>query len=715
MPARYSNHVSDSGVDWDTDSPAASLTLSSNSDRKLLIFVTRERDNPERFVTSIDVSGSPATKLVRADTGAATTEFKEDVDLWYYDVGAGESGSKTVTPSLTGASNNDWSLHVIEIYNAATGAPTLYHANQSTGAGSLSFSLASCPANSIVVACAVANAGVPSTGIYMTGGVYTELAEEVTVPGHSAAGLLSQCIYKELSTGGTETPSFTKTADTTQDMAGVAVCVEEYSAASGVTGDTNQQLDDATLSATGTVSTAGGVSGSLNVTLDDATVSSDAVSPVSAELSVALGDAVLSSSATVAGGSGVTANAGITLDDATLDATAGVRVRAVFFAQLEDATLDSTASLGTFPSTGILSVTLDDAVLSSDAGVLATADLDVTLDDAVLSAAAGGIAQITADLSVTLDDAQLSATAAGQAQVSGDLSVTLESAQLDSSATVAYPAITASLSITTDDATVDSSASVSTPGVITATLSVSLDDAVLDSNAIVPVFAVFAATTDDAVLNSAAVVLPLVVDGDESLGRRLAVTAENRVVKGGGGSYVRFKDLNAVLDYSVDWSEFLADVNDTIVESTWFVDDGLTKDSQSSGAVETVWISGGTRGVAYSVTNQIKTDGGRTKEQTILLRCEESDGRGFIQYKDPGSVLDFGVDWDQWLAGVSDTIQSHQWISELPVQAESNDTMGATIWLSGGEEGEVHIITSRITTVGGRTDDRSLAIRCEQM
>ena len=372
MPALFYQAVSDSGVDWDTDSPAASLTLSSNSDRKLLIFVTRERDNPERFVTSIDVSGSPATKLVRADTGAATTEFREDVDLWYYDVGAGESGSKTVTPSLTGASNNDWSLHVIELYNAATGAPTLYHANQSTGAGSLSFSLASCPANSIVVACAVANAGVPSTGIYMTGGVYTELAEEVTVPGHSAAGLMSQCIYKELSTGGTETPSFTKTADTTQDMAGVAVCVEEYVAggstvAVGLASESNAALAITTAKQVALgVATAGNTAGAITAVKSSpvgVAQASDTALPIATDLAANLGLAQESNTAFMVDVAKLS-SLGFAVEADTALAVAASKQSPLGLAQSSDAALDITtlrvAALGVAgESDAALPITVD--------------------------------------------------------------------------------------------------------------------------------------------------------------------------------------------------------------------------------------------------------------------------------------------------------------------------------------------------------------------
>lgn len=85
-----------------------------------------------------------------------------------------------------------------------------------------------------------------------------------------------------------------------------------------------------------------------------------------------------------------------------------------------------------------------------------------------------------------------------------------------------------------------------------------------------------------------------------------------------------FKDPDEVLDYFIDWTARLA--GDTISSSLWFiVDDDLTLtiDSNSftaSGA--TVWLSGGTIGVTYEVTNRIMTAGARTMDQTVKLKIK---------------------------------------------------------------------------------------------
>lgn len=79
------------------------------------------------------------------------------------------------------------------------------------------------------------------------------------------------------------------------------------------------------------------------------------------------------------------------------------------------------------------------------------------------------------------------------------------------------------------------------------------------------------------------------------------------------------KDPEAVLDYSVDWSRLLGDV-DTITALTVTPEEGVTVDSSSfTDTTTTAWISGGTAGEEYGVTFSITTAGGRTDERTITL------------------------------------------------------------------------------------------------
>jgi hypothetical protein len=82
--------------------------------------------------------------------------------------------------------------------------------------------------------------------------------------------------------------------------------------------------------------------------------------------------------------------------------------------------------------------------------------------------------------------------------------------------------------------------------------------------------------------------------------------------------------------------------------------------------------------------------------------------------KDPNAVLDYSIDWTRWLAG--DQIAASEWIipSGITKAADSKTATSATAWLSGGTAGQSYIVTNRITTAAGRTEDRSFTIRVEE-
>ncbi|MBI4910310.1 MAG: hypothetical protein HY820_42225 [Acidobacteria bacterium] len=82
------------------------------------------------------------------------------------------------------------------------------------------------------------------------------------------------------------------------------------------------------------------------------------------------------------------------------------------------------------------------------------------------------------------------------------------------------------------------------------------------------------------------------------------------------------KDPNAVLDYTIDWTRWLA--GDQIATSEWLVPSGLTKMADSKTASSaTVWLSGGTAGQSYTVTNRIMTSAGRTEDRSFIAKVEE--------------------------------------------------------------------------------------------
>lgn len=83
------------------------------------------------------------------------------------------------------------------------------------------------------------------------------------------------------------------------------------------------------------------------------------------------------------------------------------------------------------------------------------------------------------------------------------------------------------------------------------------------------------------------------------------------------------KDPDAVLDYLNDWTDWLPD-GDTIVTSTWTAETGITIDSDTNTTTAAVvWLSGGTAGTKYLVTNHIVTAQGREDDWSILINCKE--------------------------------------------------------------------------------------------
>lgn len=83
------------------------------------------------------------------------------------------------------------------------------------------------------------------------------------------------------------------------------------------------------------------------------------------------------------------------------------------------------------------------------------------------------------------------------------------------------------------------------------------------------------------------------------------------------------KDPDAVLDYGLDWSDWLAN-SETITGSTWTPSAGITVESNSStGSATTVWLSGGVAGLPYTVVNHITTNQGRQDDRTITIRVRE--------------------------------------------------------------------------------------------
>lgn len=84
------------------------------------------------------------------------------------------------------------------------------------------------------------------------------------------------------------------------------------------------------------------------------------------------------------------------------------------------------------------------------------------------------------------------------------------------------------------------------------------------------------------------------------------------------------KDPSAVLDYKIDWSEWLPE-NDRIVSASFVVsDDDMTVDDVVfDDTSATVWLSGGVAGQRYTVTNHIVTEDGREDDRSLIIICKD--------------------------------------------------------------------------------------------
>lgn len=88
------------------------------------------------------------------------------------------------------------------------------------------------------------------------------------------------------------------------------------------------------------------------------------------------------------------------------------------------------------------------------------------------------------------------------------------------------------------------------------------------------------------------------------------------------------KDPQAKLDYKIDYqSNGYLESGETLVESTWSVPEGLEQGDphpdEMSSFVTTIWLSGGTEGLEYQVTNHIVTSLDRTDDRSITVRVEQ--------------------------------------------------------------------------------------------
>ena len=87
----------------------------------------------------------------------------------------------------------------------------------------------------------------------------------------------------------------------------------------------------------------------------------------------------------------------------------------------------------------------------------------------------------------------------------------------------------------------------------------------------------------------------------------------------------KVKDSDAVLDYEFNWADHpdgsWLSASETISSYVITASPGITVDSHSNTTEKvTVWLSGGTAGVPYTVACRITTNQGRTDERTMTIR-----------------------------------------------------------------------------------------------
>jgi len=82
-------------------------------------------------------------------------------------------------------------------------------------------------------------------------------------------------------------------------------------------------------------------------------------------------------------------------------------------------------------------------------------------------------------------------------------------------------------------------------------------------------------------------------------------------------------DVDAILDYTFDWTDWLAAISDTILTRTVTAVGVQVPTTILAGTVVTVWAHSGTDQTVASITCRITTAGGRQDERTIYLLVQE--------------------------------------------------------------------------------------------
>ena len=77
--------------------------------------------------------------------------------------------------------------------------------------------------------------------------------------------------------------------------------------------------------------------------------------------------------------------------------------------------------------------------------------------------------------------------------------------------------------------------------------------------------------------------------------------------------------------------------------------------------------------------------------------------------KDKDATLDYTWDWSDWLG--QDTISVASVTVDdntLQINSVAQNATAVTVWVSGGQPGKRYGLTCRVTTTGGRADERTI-------
>lgn len=81
-------------------------------------------------------------------------------------------------------------------------------------------------------------------------------------------------------------------------------------------------------------------------------------------------------------------------------------------------------------------------------------------------------------------------------------------------------------------------------------------------------------------------------------------------------------------------------------------------------------------------------------------------------FQDPSAILDYRLDWTDWLDGdtiTSGTFSASPTLPAIIIQQATGTAIG-TVWIANGISGVTYEINHHIETLGGRTDERTFSI-----